>query len=468
MSAGTLSQRRQETASRDPEMLGNPQDDNEETAAAEKAPLINGTPSGDELLSHGGVLATAALLCKAAIGAGVMSLPSYGAEVGFTFLILMLLVGSLFSVLSTYMIGDACITTGRWSFEDITEELFSAPFAFFTGFVNASYCIFCAAAYLVVFGQAFQALTGASSAFVREFEIIVGITVCLPLAVAEHVNFLRYVSFVGVAGLVGLVLVVTSLLARQGVDSSITVKGFLHGEGAADYSVYVNSVASIIMALNNAPNVPQIAGEIRTRTIDRVTRVAYVSVGAVFLIYGLVSAVGMLTFGFKQKETLILELEAHRSDIFVKLALLAISFSTLISFELNVYPGRQFLAYCVKKYRGGGTIGSDQGEAVLAGMTTARITDISCASTIVGLAIVLAVTLQSVRTILIIAGSTAAAYVSFILPPLMSLKIRSLRREEADFPFTWLVLCYAMLLLGIGISITGVYVGLHEGLPSRL
>ena len=54
------------------------------------------------------------------------------------------------------MIARVCIETGRWSFEDLCELVHPA-FAALTGFINASMCVGCAAAYLMVAGQVYQA-----------------------------------------------------------------------------------------------------------------------------------------------------------------------------------------------------------------------------------------------------------------------------------------------------------------------
>ena len=97
------------------------------------------------------------------------------------------------------MIGEVCIATKRWSFEDICEELYSPPLAFFTGFVNAISCIFCAAAYLIVFGQAFQSLTGSDRTSAVRFQIIVGVCVCLPLALGCTATWFASVNGGGVA-----------------------------------------------------------------------------------------------------------------------------------------------------------------------------------------------------------------------------------------------------------------------------
>jgi amino acid permease len=84
----------------------------------------------------------------------------HAAEVGFIYQLVAMTVGAILSLISVRMIANASVSTKRWSYEDICEELFHPAFSFFTGFLNVCNCIGSAAAYLIVCGQVFVVLSG--------------------------------------------------------------------------------------------------------------------------------------------------------------------------------------------------------------------------------------------------------------------------------------------------------------------
>merc|ERR1719284_1230640 len=130
------------------------------------------------IFRKGGTLPTGICLSKAAIGAGALSIAAHSAEVGFAYQFVCLLVGALLTVISVQMIADASVCTGGWSYEDICEELFHPAMSLFTGFINVCNCLGSGAGYLIVCGQVFQVLFGASAAARNAFVVVVGVLVC--------------------------------------------------------------------------------------------------------------------------------------------------------------------------------------------------------------------------------------------------------------------------------------------------
>lgn len=406
----------------------------------ESSPLVPKPNEDGSILRKGSVLATSICLCKAAIGAGVLSIAAHCAEVGFAFTLGALTIGGVLTVVSIRMIGEASIATGCWSFEDICEELFHPALSIVTGLVQSCNCLGAAAAYLIICGQIFQVITGASPEWFARFIVISGTCICLPLALAPHVNFLRYVSVLSVSGLIFLVLAVAYILSQHGRDS--TVEGtstVLHGDGHASVFVYMNCLNLVVFAYNNQFNVPQLTGELQPRGGEQVAQVASTSTVSVFFLYSSVSLLGLLAFGVgdNQKETLVLDLRHHARNPVVVAALLMVMFSTLMCFEFHIYPIRQFLAYTFRKLRG-----------------RAR-----CALSAVSFSIYLAVSLESVKSILDFIGAFAAAYTSFVVPPLWILKLRS-RQSAGSAHFAMYdapVLCWTVFAIGLFFFFFGTY-----------
>jgi len=288
------------------------------------------------------------------------------AEVGFPFVLVALAAGGALTVVSIRMIGEASIATGLWSFEDICDELFHPSLSIVTGLIQSSNCLGAAAAYLIICGQIFLVLTGAGEELFAPFVVMAGVFICLPMALARHVTFLRYVSVLSVAGLVFLVGAVAYILLRYGLDDTVNASAISHGDGRANLFVHMNCLNLVVFAYNNQFNVPQLTGELRPLGKEQVSKMATLSTVSVFILYVVVALLGLLAFGVgdRQLETLVLSVRPHAGSPVVVAALMMVMFSTLMCFEFHIYPIRQFLAYAVRKVRGRSAGDEDSDEKI--------------------------------------------------------------------------------------------------------
>ncbi|CAK0819981.1 unnamed protein product [Prorocentrum cordatum] len=303
----------------------------------------------------GGALPSALCLAKAAIGAGVLSMGVHAAEVGLAFTMAALCAGAGLAVVSISLIAKACVSTNRWSFEDIIDELLHPALALWTGFVNAANCLGSAAGYLIVCGQVFAVLTHCGDEDRRLFIVGVGACICAPMALAREVGFMRHLAALSFGAILLLVVCIAVWPIERGIDDSVTAVGLLDGKGGATAFAYMNSVNNMIFAYNNQFNVPQVTGELTPQPGVRwMTNVALVSTSLTFLLYASVSAVGVLAFGLDdQQDTFVLDLARDTKNPLVFTTLLAVMFSVIVCFQFHVYPIRQFCAYNIRKLRAG-------------------------------------------------------------------------------------------------------------------
>lgn len=407
---------------------------------------------------HGGTVPTALCLSKAAIGAGVLSMAAHSAEVGLLYQICGLAVGALLTLISIHMISRASIDTGCWSYEDICEDVFHPSMSFLTGAINVCNCLGSGAGYLIVCGQVFQVATGADEATRRIFVLLLGIFVCAPLALARHVSFMRHLAAVSVAFLLLLVVAVVWYLGMHGQDESVTPKTLWFGPGGATIFTYMNSLNNIVFAYNNQFNVPQLTGELTPQpTVRKMTVVSLTTVAVCFALFGSVSIFGVLAFGVGegQRDSLVLDLAPARSSPLVLLSLVGVMFSVLTCFQFHVYPIRQFAGWAIRKARGRGP-NDEKSDIVYFGLSLTRWLDIASALVSVAIIILIAVVISSLKTILDFIGAFAAAYISYVVPPLWVLQI--LRRQKA---FAWcnveVLCCLTMFSLGVFFFIFGTY-----------
>ena len=415
---------------------------------------------------RGGILPTAICLSKAAIGAGVLSVAAHGAQVGAVYQFACLVLGALLTLASIRMIANASVETGCWSYEDICEELFHSAMSLLTGFINVCNCLGSAAGYLIVCGQVFQVIFQADDRGRNVFVVLMGVFVCGPLALARHVGFMRHLAALSVGALLLLVGSVLWYWADHGIDESITVDSFLLPSSGATVFTYMNSINNMVFAYNNQFNVPQLTGELTPApSVRKMSVVALLSTSLSFLLYGSVSIFGVLAFGVgdNQKDTLILDLMPARKEWHVVLSLFAVMFSVLACFQFHVYPIRQFSAYAVRKLRGLPANAKHEdlekaadGSDGCWGRSLARWLDIACALGAVAVAILIAVVVTSLRTILDFIGAFASAYISYVVPPLW---ILALRRKSKNF--SWLapeiLFSLSLLCLGVFFFVFGTY-----------
>jgi len=374
----------------------------------------------------GGTLPSALCLAKAAIGAGVLSMGVHAAEVGLAFTMAALCAGAGLTVVSISLIAKACVSTNRWSFEDISDELLHPALALWTGFVNAANCLGSAAGYLIVCGQVFAVLTHCGDEDRRLFIVGIGVCICAPMALAREVGFMRHLAALSFGAILLLVVCIAVLPIERGIDDSVTVDGLLDGKGGATAFAYMNSVNNMIFAYNNQFNVPQVTGELTPQPgVRRMTNVALVSTSLTFLLYASVSAVGVLAFGLDdQQDTFVLDLARDTRNPLVFTTLLAVMFSVIVCFQFHVYPIRQFCAYNIRKLRGMAADEKEGSDKVISGRSLTRWLDILCALAAVAFAVLIASVLTEITVLLDFIGAFAGAWTSYVVPPLWVIVLR--------------------------------------------
>mmetsp|Transcript_48482 Transcript_48482/g.128031 ORF Transcript_48482/g.128031 Transcript_48482/m.128031 type:complete len:479 (+) Transcript_48482:68-1504(+) len=421
--------------------------------APRKGPL---TSSG--AFRKGGTAPTALCLSKAAIGAGVLSIAAHTAEVGILMQFTGLVVGAALTLVSIHMIATASIKTGRWSYEDINDELFHPAMSLFTGCINVCNCVGSGAGYLIVCGQVFQVLTGAGEEGRRLFVVLVGVFVCGPLSLARHVGFMRYLAAVSITALFLLVGSVVWYLGEYGADETVTPETLMYGAGGATVGMYMNSINNVVFAYNNQFNVPQLTGELTPApSTKRMMRVSACSTMLCFGVYLFVSIFGVLAFGVgeNQGDSLVLDLLPARKQWNVVMSMGAVMFSVLCSFQFHVYPIRQFSLYAARKARGRGA-DDEETDVKYCGRSLTRWLDIASALGSVAVIILIAVVVTSLQTVLNFVGAFASAYTSYVVPPLWIIQLA--RRQEG---FTWcnkeMVFCLLVFSIGLFFFVFGTY-----------
>jgi amino acid permease len=396
----------------------------------------------------GGTFPTMICLSKAAVGAGVLSMSVHAAQVGLVFQLVALTLGALLTWVSIRMVAWSSVETRCWSYEDICEELFHPSMSLLTGFMNVCNCLGAGAGYLIVCGQVFQVCVQSTDMGRNLFVLCVGVFICGPLALARHVSFMRHLAAMSVACLLFLVFAVVYYYADNGPDETVTTQTLSFGPGGASVFTYMNALSNIVFAYNNQFNVPQLTGEITPQpSVRRMSNVATATVVLCVVLYGVISVFGLLAFGVgkNQGDSLVIDLAPDRKNLVVLAAMIGVMFSVLTCFQFHIYPIRQFSAYAVRKIR---ARDSEQDDDVNSGgRTLTRWLDIATALGSVAVVILIALVVTSLKKILNFVGAFAAAWISFVVPPLWVIQL--LRRKK-DFRWSSVESLGCMALFGLG------------------
>merc|ERR1712217_734394 len=161
-------------------------------------------------------------------------------------------------------------------------------------------------------------------------------------------------------------------------------------------------------------------------------------------------------------DSLVVDLTPERNNIVVFLSLAAVMFSVLTCFQFHIYPIRQFMAYAARKARGRDSK-SEAEDTVYAGKSITRWLDIASALASVVIIILIAVVVSSLKTILDFIGAFAAAYISYVVPPLWVIQL--LRRQKG---FAWhsaeVLGCLALFSLGAFFFVFGTYSAIRDAI----
>ena len=226
-----------------------------------------------------------------------------------------------------------------------------------------------------------------------------------------------------------LFAVVVWYLAKDGPDDTVTPTTMWFGAGGATVFSFMNSVNTVVFAYANQCNVPQLTGELSPEpSVDRMSNVGLITIVMCFVLFTGVSIFGVLAFGVgvNQGDALVVVVTPAHERPLVLLTWLAAMFSVRPCFPFHVYPIRQFTACAIRKGLGR-EAGDEKSDATYGGRSLTRWLEIASAIVSVIVIELIAVVITSLTTAWNFIGAFAAAYISYVVPPLW---VSQLRRRQ--------------------------------------
>ncbi|KAG3108114.1 hypothetical protein PI125_g12106 [Phytophthora idaei] len=393
---------------------------------ASMSPMRTRKPNDDDLLSDafpyhqsiipskGSIRGSVFNLAGATLGAGALSLPYAVAVSGLGFAVAQLVLAAVLTVYTIRLLIRAEDITKLKSYEDLAMHCFGTKI---TIFVEVNILVFCfgiSVAYLVTLGDIITPLGelcfGMQSIFAQRWVLMTiscG-TIMLPLSMMKDISSLQFSSILGVLSIIFLVVAVAirSIMyaSVNGIPEDIS--------WAIDLSRGPNfmlSVPIVMFAFTCQVNVFSIYTELQRPCIRRMNKVVDRATLISFLVYLSIGVVAYLAFGPqlaepKYKGNILLSFPLN--DTLIAISRAAITFTVAVAFPLNIFPCRFTIDMMF-----------------FSNSEDSWSRHVAVTSSLVLLALLLAIFCPSINVVFGIIGGTCSTVVCFCFPAAFILKL---------------------------------------------
>lgn len=405
-----------------------------------------------EFLSKGSKSFAIVTLAKATIGVGILALPKHALLGGIPLFITLLGIAGYLTARSMEMICKGAAASQKYGFEEISQSLLGSFMSYILGasiFVN---CFGASIVYIVAIKGALATLL-VKWISIFNFDIVLVSTclVGLPLcacSLIEKLDSLSYLSFSGMIGVVVIVLSVVYVAFLWGVSETLSeppaisaIDSIIWPTGGA--LEMMNLVSTLIFALTNQPNVPQIYLELNDRQPSNIRTAAILSAVIPIAIYILTACSGYLCFGTDVKENILTNFAplVEANNVVVVLGIIAVILSVSCCHVLNAFPMRTsvlfFLPDHVKDY---------------------TVVKYGVPLILSILSVVIALAYSELSVYLGLLGASTGGLICFIFPALFSIKADIVQAGKNATTLRMILshpLEFFMLLIGVIVAVVG-------------
>ena len=405
-----------------------------------------------EFLSKGSQSFAIVTLAKATIGVGILALPKQAMLGGIPLFITLLCIAGYLTARSVGMICKGAAASHKYGFEEISQSLLGSAMSYILGasmFIN---CFGASIVYIVAIKGAFASLL-VKWITIFKFDIVL-VSTCLvgiPLSACSLIDKLDSLSYFSFSGMIGVLVIVASVVyvailwgvsetlseppAVSAIDSVIWPTG-----GAFQMT---NLVSTLIFALTNQPNVPQVYLELKDRQPSTIRTVAIVSAAIPIAIYILTACAGYLCFGSEVQDNILKNFAplVEANNVVVVLGIIAVILSVSCCHLLNAFPMRTSVFFFLPAHAR---------EYTLLKYGVPLILSI--------LSVVIALSYSDLSVYLGLLGASTGGAICFIFPALFSIRADTMTSGSSSSTwraiFTHPLECM-MVLVGVAVAVAG-------------
>uniref|UniRef100_A0AAV1TZ72 Amino acid transporter transmembrane domain-containing protein n=1 Tax=Peronospora matthiolae TaxID=2874970 RepID=A0AAV1TZ72_9STRA len=396
--------------------------------------------------SKGSIRGSVFNLAGATLGAGALSLPYAVAVSGLGFAVAQLVLAAILTVYTIRLLIRAEDITKLKSYEDLSMHCFGSKVAIFVEINILIFCFGISVAYLVTLGDIITPLSelvfGPHSMFTQRWMLMTiscG-TIMLPLSLLKDISSLQFSSILGVFSIIFLVVAVAirSIMYASAHGIPDDVSWTIDTSRGPDFML---SVPIVMFAFTCQVNVFSIYTELQRPCIRRMNKVVDRATLVSFLVYLSIGVVAYLAFGSqlvdpKYKGNILLSFPLN--DTLIAISRAAITFTVAVAFPLNIFPCRFTIDMMF-----------------FANSEDSWSRHVAVTSSLVLLALVLAVFCPGINVIFGIIGGTCSSVVCFCLPAAFVLKLEDgpLLGPKKVGPVLLLIGAIAIGFTGTGVTV---------------
>ncbi|KPI86326.1 putative amino acid transporter [Leptomonas seymouri] len=408
-----------------------------------------------KIVPHGGILSNSYNLAAVTLGSGVIALPSSFQATGIITSVIVLIVVTLSTIYSVYIMMQAADKTKRrmYSYEALARGLLGHGWDYLAAFNLWMFCFGSCVSYVISTGDLLSRATDDPSvnSFIRStwgnrtLVIVIWCCVMLPLSIPKEINSLRYFSIVGVSCMVYFVIMIVVHAVMNGLENGKPVHEvhmFKTGNNA------LVGFSNFLFAFLAQTNVFEVARETPNPTPCRVTIDMAVSQTLCCVLYIFAGLFGYLDFGEAITDSILLYYDV-RSDVKVAIAYVGIAVKMCVSFAICMQPSRDALYYCLgwhypifKDIR---TVPFWLNAAVCASMSI--------------VALVLGIFIPSVNLVFGLVGSFCGGFLGFIFPALFVMYAGDWGLKQVGW-FHY-ICTYLLLIAGVIAAVFGTVAAIY-------
>ncbi|ORC89220.1 putative transmembrane amino acid transporter [Trypanosoma theileri] len=302
------------------------------------------------LFPPGSMLASAFTLGSSTLGAGILGLPSAFNMTGYILSIMLLVIVTILTIFSLWLLARAAEVSGKRTYEDVIRTLMGRGPDWLLAFFMCGFCVGGGVGYIISIGNLLTPVFDDPSVpeFLRTktgnrlITSMIWLVFILPLCLPKQIDSLRHTSMLGVTFIFFFVICIVidscRYMNKNGFRSDLEMFGV--GNGA------IEGLSIIMFACLVQINAFEVYFEMSHPSPRRMVRDSAIAMSGCGMLYILAGFFGYMRFGKTVTDSILLMYQPRESILFA-IAYVGIVFKICVAFALHQLPMRDGIYHVI-------------------------------------------------------------------------------------------------------------------------